>query len=133
LYLTEWRGRRDVLNAPFRKFAADLKTSANNADFILSGNYWVGGNLRLWFPDKHIFSPDLAPPDIRFGGQRCLLAWDADHHLVPPEELIAFARAFTGSDQMPKPSFIEEKWKYHHGKMMRLGVLTLDRSPADKK
>jgi hypothetical protein len=133
LFLTERRGRRDVLNAPFRKFAADLKTSAGDADFILSGNYWVGGNLRLWFPNKHIFSPDLAPPDIRFGGQRCLLAWDADYRLVPPQELIAFARAFTGSNEMPKPTFIEEKWNYHQTKTMRLGILVLDRNIAEKR
>jgi 4-amino-4-deoxy-L-arabinose transferase-like glycosyltransferase len=133
LFFTEWRGRRDVLNAPFRRFAADLKSSTTDADFILSGNYWVGGNLRLWFPDKPIFSPDLAPPDIRFGGQRCLLAWDAEHRLVPPEELTTFARAFTGSNEMPKPTFIEEKWNYHHDKMMRLGILVLDRNVAERR
>jgi len=69
------RPRRDILNAPFRKIAADLKTHAANADFILSGSYWVGGNLRLWFPDKHIFSPGpgLAPLDVNIPGQKCLV------------------------------------------------------------
>jgi 4-amino-4-deoxy-L-arabinose transferase and related glycosyltransferases of PMT family len=130
LYLTEWRGRRDILNAPFRKFAADLKSSAENTAFILAGNYWVGGNLRLWFPDKHIFSPepDLAPPDINFPGQKCLMVWNAEHRTEPPQELTEFANAFTGSREKLTPTFIEEKWKYHQNKMMRLGVLVLERN-----
>jgi hypothetical protein len=136
LYLTEWRtgprGGHDVLNAPFRKFAADLNTSATNADFILTGNYWVGGNLRLWFPDKHIFSPDLAPPDINFGGKRCLMVWHVERRTEPPQELIEFAHVFTGGNEKLNPTFIEEKWKYHKNKMMRLGVLVLDRKPGDQ-
>src|SRR4029078_4314058 len=54
LFFTEKRGRRDVLNAPFRKFAADLKPSVENAGFILAGDYWLAGNLRLWFPEKRV-------------------------------------------------------------------------------
>ena len=120
-----------MLNAPFRKFAADLKTRAENADLILSGTYWVGGNLRLWFPDKHIFSPDLVPPDINFPGQKCLMVWNAGQRTVPPQELIEFANAFTGSDEKFTPTYIEEKWKYHHNKMMRLGVLVLERKTTN--
>jgi 4-amino-4-deoxy-L-arabinose transferase-like glycosyltransferase len=134
LYLTEWRtarrGAHDVLNAPFRQFAADLKTRADNADFILSGTYWVGGNLRFWFPDKHIFSPDLVPPDVNFPGQKCLMVWNAGQRTVPPQELIEFANAFTGSDEKFTPTYIEEKWKYHHNKMMRLGVLVLEKKAS---
>jgi hypothetical protein len=128
LYLTEWRNRRDILNAPFRKFAGDLKNPAQNADFILSGNYWVGGNFRLWFPDKHIFSPDLAPPDLHFPGQKCLIVWNAEKGTEPPEELKEFSHRFTGTDHKLTPTFIEEKWKYHESKVMRLGVVVLERS-----
>lgn len=127
LFLTEWRNRRDILNAPFRKFAADLKPYAENADFILSGNYWVGGNLRLWFPDKHIFSPDLAPPDIKYPGKRCLMVWNVERTVEPPEELKEFARLFSGDDVNLTPTFIDEKWKYHQSKMMRLAIVVLDR------
>jgi hypothetical protein len=130
LYLTEWRGRRDILNAPFQKIAEDLKSSATNADFIVSGNYWLGGNLRLWFPDKHISSPDFAPPDIRFAGEKCLIIWDADRR-IDSEELREFANAYTGGDGRPTASFIEEKWKYHRNKVMRLGVLVLKRKLPD--
>ena len=143
LFLTERRGQiavwarlekvdrphRDILNAPFRKFAADLKTRAEKADFILSGTYWVGGNLRLWFPDKHIVSqgPGLAPPDVNFPGQTCLVVWNVEQRTDLPEELKEFANAFTGGNEKLTPTFIEEKWKYHQNKMMRLGVLVLER------
>jgi 4-amino-4-deoxy-L-arabinose transferase-like glycosyltransferase len=137
LYLTEWRtakrGAHDILNAPFRKFAADLKAPAEKCDYILSSTYWLGGNLRLWFPDKHIFSPDLAPPDVQFPGQKCLMVWDADRRSQPPDELKKFASAFTADYDKLTPTFIEEKWKYHHSKMMRLGMLVLDRNPTDKQ
>jgi hypothetical protein len=130
LFLTDWRDRRDILNAPFRKFAADLKPFADKADFILSGNYWVGGNLRLWFPDKHIFSPDLAPPDLRYPGKRCLMVWNIERTAEPPEELKEFARLFAGDAVNLTPTFIDEKWKYQT-KIMRLGVVVLNRkAPA---
>jgi hypothetical protein len=147
LFLTERRGQmarwvgiekedrphRDILNAPFRKFAADLKNPAENADFILSGNYWVGGNLRFWIPDKHIFSPDLAPPDLRFPGQKCLMVWNVEQRAEPPAELQRFAHLFTGTDEKLTPTFIEEKWKYHQNKMMRLGMLVLERKASTSR
>jgi 4-amino-4-deoxy-L-arabinose transferase-like glycosyltransferase len=133
LFLTEWRGRRDILNAPFRKFAADLKSPAASADLIVSGNYWVGGNLRLWFPDKHILSPGpgLAPPDPNFPGQKCLLVWNAEQRTDLPDELREFADSFTAGSEKLTPTFIEEKWKYHQNKMMRLGVLVLERKASE--
>jgi lipopolysaccharide core galacturonosyltransferase RgtB len=130
LFLTEWRNRRDILNAPFRNFAADLTPYAENADFILSGNYWVGGNLRLWFPDKHIFSPDLAPPDLKYPGKSCLMVWNIERATPPPEELIEFARSFAGEGVNLTPTFIDEKWKYHQYKTMRLGVVFLHRKDS---
>lgn len=126
----EARPHRDILNAPFRKFAADLKPFAQNADFILSGNYWVGGNLRLWFPEKHIFSPDLAPPDLSYPAKRCLLVWNVERTAEPPEELKEFARSFAGESANFAPTFIDEKWKYHQHKVMRLGLMVLDRKNA---
>jgi lipopolysaccharide core galacturonosyltransferase RgtB len=125
LYLTEWRNRRDILNAPFRKLATDLENPAEKADFILSGTYWLGGNLCLWFHDKHIFDSELAPPDINFPGQKCLIVWNAEQPV--PHKLIEFAKKFTGSDEALAPTFIQEKWKYHQNKMMCLGVLLLEK------
>jgi len=132
LFLTEWRGRRDILNAPFRKFATDLKSPAATADFIVGGSYWVGGNLRLWFPHEHILSPGpgLPPLDANFPGQKCLLVWNAEQRTDLPDELKEFANDFTAGSENLTPTFIEEKWKYHQNKMMRLGVLVLDRKAS---
>jgi len=126
MFLTESRNRREILNAPFRKFAWDLATPARHADFIVAGGYWLAGNLRLWFPGEHVFSTDLAPPDVR-AGQRCLVIWDATRRAEPPAQLVNFASAFTGNPSRLTPIYIEEIWKYHHTKTMRLGFWVLER------
>ena len=124
LFFTEARGRRDVLNAPFRQFAADLQQPAANAGFILASDYWLAGNLRLWFPDKHVFSPDLAPPDSATA-KRCLIVWDATKKPDPPTGLVDFAQTFVPNSPQPTPLYFEELWKYHQAKTMKLGVWTL--------
>jgi 4-amino-4-deoxy-L-arabinose transferase-like glycosyltransferase len=58
LYFAEARGRRDVLTAPFSRLTQDLGGAAHRANFIVGGNYWLAGNLRLWFPSKKACSPD---------------------------------------------------------------------------
>jgi len=132
LYFTEKRDRRDILNAPFRRFAADLKQRAQDVDFIVAGTYWVAGNLHLWFPDKPIFSSewDLVPPDITFPGQKCLIVWNAEGGDKTPQKVKDFAQSLSGNEE-PVPTFIEEKWKYHQHKVMRLGVMALKRKATE--
>jgi 4-amino-4-deoxy-L-arabinose transferase-like glycosyltransferase len=125
LYFTEQRGRRDVLNAPLRELAAALKTRAQQADFFVTDGYWLAGNLRLRFPDKHVFCPDLAPPDIN-AGRRCLVVWDSARKPEPPVALLDFAREFAAGPR-PPAVYVEERWKYHRAKMLRLGSWMLDR------
>ena len=129
LFLTEKRGHRDVLNAPFRKFAADLKPFGQNADFIVAGDYWLAGNLRLWFPDKPIFCPDLAPPDSA-AGKRCLVVWDATKLPDPSSPLNAFMSAFAPDEPASAIRHFEETWKYHHSKRMKLGLCVLEQSES---
>jgi hypothetical protein len=124
LLFTEVRARRDVLNAPFRKLAADLKPSAENVEFIVAGDYWLAGNLQLWFPDKHIFSPDLAPPDPA-AGKRCLVVWDASRSPELPGSLRDFTSVFVPDSFDPTPHYFEEPWKYHQSKTMKLGACVL--------
>jgi hypothetical protein len=59
------------------------------------------------------------------------MVWEADRRAEPPEPLKEFANAFTGSDEKLAPTFVEEKWKYHQNKMMRLGVLVLERKVSN--
>ena len=129
LFFTEKRGRRDVLNAPFRKFAADLKPSVENAEFILAGDYWLAGNLRLWFPEKRVFSPDLASPDPG-AGTRWLIVWDATKRAEAPAPLRAFTSAFTPDKTDYIPHYLEETWRYHHSKKMKLGFYVLQKERA---
>ena len=54
-----------------------------------------------------------------------MMVWDADRLKEPAEELVEFAREFTSSAEKLTLT-VEEKWKYHRTKTMRLGVLTIE-------
>ena len=127
LYFAEARGRRDVLTAPFARLTADLGGAAHETDFIVAGNYWLAGNLRLWFQGKKAYCPDLLAPQAAVG-RSCLVVWEVGKKDVVPPELAAFAREFTGSPVLPSPQYAEEFWKYHHQKKMRLGFWTSKRA-----
>jgi lipopolysaccharide core galacturonosyltransferase RgtB len=126
LYFAEARGRRDVLTAPFARLSADLGGAAHKSDFIVAGNYWLAGNLRLWFPGKRAYCPDLLAPQVAVG-RSCLVVWEVGKKDVVPPELAAFARDFTGSPVLPPPQFVEQLWKYHHKKKMRLAFWRLEK------
>jgi 4-amino-4-deoxy-L-arabinose transferase-like glycosyltransferase len=123
LFFTELRGRRDVLNGPFRDLTAKLRPRAQEADFIVVDAYWLAGNLRLRFPDKHVYCPDLDPPDPQAKGL-CLVVWDSARKPEPPVALVEFAQKFTGKPP-PEPVYYGEPWKFHRAKMMRLGTWVL--------
>lgn len=121
LFFTEARGRRDVLNAPFRRLAADLAEPLRNADCVIVDGYWLAGNLNLRFPEKRIYSVDLNPPTTNVAN--CVLVWDATRRTNAPEALLHFANRQENGKGLSAPLFLEEKWKYHKSKTMRLGVL----------
>ncbi|HVV02186.1 MAG TPA: glycosyltransferase family 39 protein, partial [Verrucomicrobiae bacterium] len=117
LLFTEQRGRRDVLNAPFRALARDLAPELRSRDFLVSNYYWLAGNLHLWFPEKPAFSCDLINPAAA-QGNRCLVAWEVGKKDAPPAEAVAFAREFTGQEVLPPVQYKSELWKYHKRRMM---------------
>ena len=123
LFFTELRNRRDVLNAPLRDLAARLRPRAQAADFIVVDAYWLAGNLRLRFPDKHVYCPDRQPPDAQAKG-RCLVVWDSARKPEPPVALVEFAQKFAGKPP-PEAVYFEEPWKFHRAKTMRLGTWVL--------
>jgi hypothetical protein len=127
LLFTEWRGRKDVLNAPLRKVAADVAEPVRSSDCVVAGGYWLAGNLILWFPEKHVYSVDIAPPPP-LNVTSCLLIWDATRRPEPPAGLVQFGVAFIGKSPLEPPQYFEEKWKYHKTKTMRIGVLRLNRT-----
>jgi 4-amino-4-deoxy-L-arabinose transferase-like glycosyltransferase len=126
LLLTERLNKREILNAPFRQLAPDLDRFVRSTDFVVSDDRWMAANVHLWFPDKLTLSPDLVS---FFGasGRRCLLVWEASRRADLPPELSRFALEFTGKTSLPATVWLEETWKYHHSKKMRVGVMLLER------
>jgi 4-amino-4-deoxy-L-arabinose transferase-like glycosyltransferase len=126
LYFSEARGRRDVLTAPFARLSDDLGGAVHKSDFILAGNYWLAGNLRLRFPQKKAYCPDLLAPQTAVG-HTCLVVWEVGRKNATPPELLAFAREFTGSPVLPPPQYAEELWKYHRKEKLRLAFWMLQK------
>src|SRR5438445_10647124 len=93
LMLTEWRGRRDVLNAPFAKFASDLQRLAGESENVVTDNYWLAGNLVLRFPQKQVFSLDISAPSG--SATNCVLIWDARKGDQLPHSSSDFAKHFS--------------------------------------
>jgi len=130
--LTERLNKREILNAPFRQLAPDLAPLIERADFVVSSDRWLAGNLRLWFPHKLVISPDL----MEFynpAGRRCLLIWEVNPRTAstrPPPPLIDFAHSFSGEKSEGEPVYVEEVWKYHKSRRIRLGALMVKLNPA---
>jgi len=124
LLLTEKRGRRDVLNAPFRSFARQLSAPINSADRVIAGDYWLAGNLVLWFPSKHVHSFDLDPPPPN--PRNAVFIWDASRRQELPPAFTRLVSDLGGTNAAPRILYFEEKWKFHNSKVMRLGVIHLE-------
>jgi hypothetical protein len=126
--LTEQLHKREILNAPFRRLAPDLARWVRESDFVVSPDDWLAGNLRLWFPDKLVVSPELmsfyAP-----SGRRCLMVWEVNRQTDPPPAVLRFATSFTGAPFHGTPAYVEECWKYHQRKELRFGVIELEKAP----
>jgi 4-amino-4-deoxy-L-arabinose transferase-like glycosyltransferase len=123
------REKREVLNAPFRKFAPDLTPLVERSDFIMAHDRWLAANLHLWFPQKLALTPELVPY-YPCACERCLLVWEAGQSDQAPEDLEKFSEQFSGK-QIETPVFLQEVWKYHRSKQMRLGTMVVERrAPA---
>ena len=94
-------------------------------DCIIAENHVLAGNLRLWFPDKLVIDPEVGPLFKR-APRDGVVVWDAGSNSSPPADLLRFANAFTGGRNLGHIQTIEEVLKYHHSKVIRLGVAALD-------
>lgn len=124
LLFTEERGRRDVLNAPFRRFASDLTGPIKAADCVIANDYWLAGNLVLRFPGKPVYSIDLNPPPGQ--PRNALLTWDASRQMDLPRTLSGIIPKMAATNWTVKISYLDEKWKFHKSKVMRLGIAHLE-------
>ena len=127
LLLVERMNKREVLNAPFRKLAPDLAPLVGRADFVVAEPRWLAGNLRLWFPQKRIVSADMIP-FYPCAGQHGLLVWETGRETNLPPALANAASQLTGRAPTTAPGYLEERWRYHRAKNMRLGVLAIERA-----
>jgi Dolichyl-phosphate-mannose-protein mannosyltransferase len=110
------------LNAPFDRLAAQMRPSVSPDTVFVAENSWMGGNLRLFFPNHTIVTPRW--PFKHFGreGDNCLLVWDATRDDSPPEPLADFAAANVESNS-GNCHFIEAPLKFCHTNYMRLGLM----------
>jgi 4-amino-4-deoxy-L-arabinose transferase-like glycosyltransferase len=113
------------LNAPFRELAGQIRTLQLSPDVLIAENRWIGGNLRLAFPEKLVFVPEIPMPTSFPDGRR-LLVWDATASPLPPKVLTDFLGpdGRFDSDSI-KPGYVEAPYQYGGQKQMRLGVLIL--------
>jgi hypothetical protein len=113
------------LNAPFRELASQIKALQLSPDVVLAENRWIGGNLRLAFPERLVFVPEI-PAHSPFRDGRCLLVWDATESPFPPQVLTDFVRPGGKFDSgRIEPIYVEAPYQYGGARRMRLGLLAL--------
>ena len=132
LLLTERLKKNELLNTPFRTFACDLQPAMLNATCIIAENHALGGNLRLWFPDKWVVDSEVAAL-FSLTGKDCVLVWDATRNPMPPPRLLAFAASLGARKATGRVWRFEEPLKYHRFRTMCLGVAPLSRVQAELK
>jgi 4-amino-4-deoxy-L-arabinose transferase-like glycosyltransferase len=88
-----WLGHPSRLHLPIGELAARIRAAGFQQGTVVAGDTFLGGNLRLHFPDSRIFTPALAslavtPPP---GPGQCLVAWRPRQESGPAEPFLAFA------------------------------------------
>lgn len=127
LLLTERLQKNELLNTPFQAFADDLRPLMGQATCIIAENHALGGNLRLWFPDKLVVDAEVAPlfsPDR----ENFLLVWDATQHPQPPQGLLDLATSLGAAGPAGQVCTFDERLKYHHVRSMQLGAAMVRRT-----
>ena len=86
-------GHPSRLHLPIAELAARIRLTGFQQGTLVAGDTFLGGNLRLHFPDSRILTPalagiTLAPPP---GPGQCLVAWRPRREAGPPAPFLAFA------------------------------------------
>ncbi len=124
IFLAETVHHTQLLNAPYRQLAKDLANTIPADALILAETKWVGGNLRLLFPNRNVIVPELArlyPATNR----NCVAIWDATSREFPGARFKEFLSQTSGFTLGEKPILLEKEYQFHREKKFRLGVLEL--------
>lgn len=114
ILLTETLHKNEILNAPFREFAQEIKEPISHAHCVFSNDRWLAGNLRVWFPKKTITATGITglyPPN-----SESTIVWDASQKKIPPSPIIG--------THYSKPIVYEARLKYHATTTMKIGLIT---------
>jgi len=118
ILLTERLRKQESLNAPFRGMARQLKEPLAQSPLLYCNDAWFAGNLLLWFPDKTVTTPSASkmyPP-----APGCTVVWDLS---ISRSKAFVAQAAHLARSTPEDAVYFEERLKYHHTKMMRVGVL----------
>jgi 4-amino-4-deoxy-L-arabinose transferase-like glycosyltransferase len=118
-------GKPQLLNAPFAELKPDLEKIIPSDALIIGENKWVGGNLRLLFPNRNVVTPELAK-FFSAKGRDCIVVWDATRHSVPTPALKNFVENFCGSPLKPAAAYLGRNYKFYRVKQFRLGLAQAD-------
>jgi lipopolysaccharide core galacturonosyltransferase RgtB len=124
IWMAEKLNKPDQPNAPFDKLSAEIHRLYPGPALLISENFWIGGNLRLFLPQSTVWTQrvPLRPPLGK--GDECLVVWDATQDAQPPEKLISFAGRFAELDvDANQLSYVEAPLKFFQTRNMRLGLM----------
>jgi hypothetical protein len=114
-------GKPQLLNAPFAELKPELEKIIPTDALIIGENKWIGGNLRLLFPNRNVVTPELAKL-FPAKGRDCIVVWDATRHSVPTPALKNFVENFCGSPMKPAAAYLGRNYKFYRVKQFRLGL-----------
>ncbi len=113
-------GHPTRFNDPFRELSAEFPKDLHN---ILAEDHYLGGNLKLWFEDTVVSTPQLGLRDAQLRPGSVLLVWNATDMREPPQALLALADSYGTKAASAEPVFIERPYARSQGRSMRIGTL----------
>ena len=122
-------GRTQLLNAPYRQMAGDLAASIPPGTLVVAETKWVGGNLRMLFPDLNVVSPELAQL-YSVTNRECVVVWDVTRRDRPGQALNNFVEQL-GLQLAENAAMIGTNYQFHREKIFRLGLAELKRRDAN--
>ena len=123
-------GRTQLLNAPYRKMAGDLAASISPDALVIAESKWVGGNLRLLFPDLNVVTPELVQL-YPAANRKLAMVWDGSRRESPSRTANLFIENMGLHLQEPSV-FVQANYQFYREKVFRLGVSGLKRTEDER-